>query len=327
MISSQQELFYWPLVQQRVALEDLVEMDMKKRITILNKAIMREDMEDIETLIASGVDPNARGKGGRTCIMSAVYKHRPQILPLLLAMDGIDLNVRDKRGFSALHLAASTNNFDAIQMIVNSYHNFDINIQDNTGQTPLHLAIQKAELQLVQLLLSAKAQVNITDKNGVSPLLMSSRTAHVDVFSAILDSGGDVNLADTRGRTPAIWCCRNGFVKKLTKLLQYDVDLTVEDRVDHMSAFSQAVWKDNADCALAILKHPSCPSLLRSQTPELATGKVYSYWEVARSRKNSRLQAILFQVMMKQIFAVLIEMKGEINLSEDLLNLIATYAV
>ena len=61
-----------------------------------------------------------------------------QFLPLLLTIDGVDLNVRDRKGFSALHLAASTNNFDAIQMIVDSYHEFDVNIQDRTGQTPAY---------------------------------------------------------------------------------------------------------------------------------------------------------------------------------------------
>lgn len=319
--------YYHPRFPKAIVPEELVGMKMREKITKLNVAVKREDMEDIAVLLASGIDPNKKGNDGRTCIMSAAFKWRPEILPLLLTLDGVDLNRQDKLGHTALSLAASSNNAEGVRMLVESYHGLDVNLPDRKGTTPLHLAVSKSELGVVKMLLDAGAAPNQTDKDGVSPMLLSSRTNSVDIFEALIAANGDVNSVDSRGRTPAIWCCRQGAADKLDVLIKQGADLTPVDYIDGMSAFAQAVWKDQTKCAIMILESSDCPNLLRSRKPELATGIVRTYWEVARSRKNIQMQNSLHEHMKNQIVACLTNMRHKLKLSVDLLEIIAGFSI
>jgi len=319
--------YYHPRHPDALTQKDLEGLSMKAKITKLNIAVKRADMGDVQTLLASGIDVNKRGSDGRTCIMSATFKWRPDILPLFLTMNGVDLNVRDKLGHGALSLAASSNNVQGARMLTTCSHDFDINIEDRKGKTPLHYAISKCGMEMITILLDAGADPNHADKDGVSPFMLSCKFNSVPVLQALIASNANVNSVDARGRTPAIWCCRQGSADKLEELLRQEVDLNARDHVDDMSAFSQAVWKDQTKCAIMIMESPLCPCLLRSREPEIASGIVWTYWEVARSRKNIQLQNCLYDHMKNQIIACLLKYKNKIKLSVDLLEIIATYAV
>jgi len=319
--------YYHPRYPDALTQEELGRLSMKAKITKLNIAVKRADMGDVQTVLASGIDVNKRGSDGRTCIMSATFKWRPNILPLFLTMNGVDLNVRDKLGHSALTLAASSNNVEGARMLTTCSHDFDINIADRKGKTPLHYAISKCGMEMITILLDAGADPNHADKDGVSPFMLSCKFNSVPVLQALIASNANVNSVDARGRTPAIWCCRQGSADKLEELLRQEVDLNARDHVDDMSAFSQAVWKDQTKCAIMIMESPLCPCLLRSREPEIASGIVWTYWEVARSRKNIQLQNCLYDHMKNQIIACLLKYKNKIKLSVDLLEIIATYAV
>lgn len=319
--------YYHPRNPDAITAEELEGLSMKAKVTKLNIAVKREDMGDIHTLIASGIDVNKKGSDGRTCIMSATFKWRPNILPLFLTMNGVDLNVQDKLGHSALSLAASSNNVQAAQMLTTCSHEIDINIKDRKGKTPLHYAMSKCEMEMITILLDAGADPNAPDKDGVSPFMLSCKTNSVPIFQSLIAAGANVNSVDARGRTPAIWCCRQGSSDKLEVILRQEVDLNARDHVDDMSAFSQAVWKDQTKCAILIMESPLCPCLLRSREPEVASGTVWTYWEVARSRKNIQLQNCLYDHMKNQIIACMEKYKNKIKLSVDLLEIIAAFAV
>lgn len=320
--------FYWyhPKYPDRLQKEEVAEMSMKTKISKLNTAVKRKDMADVEVLLASGIDANKKGQDGRTCIMSASFKTRPEFLPFFLALEGVDLNVQDKLGHTALSLATSSNNISGAKMLIDCYHDIDVNLPDRKGITPLHNAISKCELEMIQMLLQSGADPNQKDKDGVSPLLLACRTNSCAVLTALIEANGDINSADKRGRTPAIWCCRQGASAKLELLLRHDVDLTKIDKIDQMSAFRQAIWKDQTECAIMIMESPLCPNLLRSREPEMITGIVRTYWEVARSRKNVELQNSIYEHMQKQILACLLKNNQKMKLSIDLLELISSFS-
>lgn len=305
---------------------DPTRMTMKENIDRLIVATMRKDMNDVCSILEHGVDVNMKGTSGRTCIMSASFKQRPLILQMFLSQEKVNLNVKDKLGHTALALACSTNNFEGVRQLLTCEHELDINKQDKQGATPLMVAVQKSELETIQMLLEHKADPCIPDKNGVTPLIRSATGNTAEVMLTLLEGKADPNAQDNKGRTAAIWCCRSGTHRHLNILLDYGVDLSLVDKADQLTAFSQAVWKDQTKCAIAILDSPMCPSLLRSRQDD-ANGFVSTYWETARRRKNKTLQDKLLEKMKEEIFNILISKNKNMKLTSDLLDLIAWYSV
>ena len=66
-----------------------------------------------------------------------------EALGLLVNASGIDVNIVDKKGRSALHEAASDNNIEALEQLLD-VSSIDVNIVDNDGQNAVHRAVIEA---------------------------------------------------------------------------------------------------------------------------------------------------------------------------------------
>ena len=87
-------------------------------------------------------------------------------LPLFLFMKmGLDINSRDKRGSTALHWACYSQSETAIAYL--QAWNPDVNIKDREGYSPLHLAVKNVDAvescRPVRALLIKGADINIRD--------------------------------------------------------------------------------------------------------------------------------------------------------------------
>jgi ankyrin repeat protein len=86
---------------------------------------------------------------------------------------GADINRTDNDDYSALHVALLTNienqkaRIEVINFLIDN--GIDVNIQDLNGRTALHYAIEQYNLTLIQKLLNHDANMHITDENGISP--------------------------------------------------------------------------------------------------------------------------------------------------------------
>jgi 26S proteasome non-ATPase regulatory subunit 10 len=72
----------------------------------------------------------------------------------------------------------------------------DINVRDERGWTPLHSAASAGQAQLVKLLADARADVNAFDNEGRSPLVLATENGHLDSIMALFEHNADVNLSD-----------------------------------------------------------------------------------------------------------------------------------
>jgi ankyrin repeat protein len=74
----------------------------------------------------------------------------PEIIQLLIKQ-GCNVNLRDKRGRSAVHYASEQGQDDTLQLLIAS--GADVNFQDiESGMTPLHIAILNGQFNAVQIL-------------------------------------------------------------------------------------------------------------------------------------------------------------------------------
>ncbi|HDR8994475.1 TPA: ankyrin repeat domain-containing protein [Burkholderia vietnamiensis] len=108
---------------------------------------------------------------------------------------GADVNARDYKGDTALHLAADADH-DSVQHLLDAGAN--PNLQNERGETPLHLAARSQSSKSTEALLQAGADPSIRDRDNATPLIGARTPENVDL---LLDYGADINAVDRRGDT------------------------------------------------------------------------------------------------------------------------------
>jgi ankyrin repeat protein len=96
--------------------------------------------------------------------------------------------------------SAETGDLTAVNLFLAA--GMDPNVKDRYGGTALRYAAAKGHLAVVQALLDKGADVNVQDTDGFTPLRYAVYNGHTEVVRALLDKGADVNVADKWGWTP-----------------------------------------------------------------------------------------------------------------------------
>jgi ankyrin repeat protein len=124
-------------------------------------------------------------------------------LIMTLATGDIDVNAGDKNGAGPLTMAILSNNFDIVRLLL-AVDGIDLNIQDAFGKTPLHYAseFQYANSVLKDLIAFPGIQLNLPDILGDTPLLSALRRgAIINIKTLLQVPGVDVNVANQRNYT------------------------------------------------------------------------------------------------------------------------------
>jgi hypothetical protein len=85
------------------------------------------------------------------------------------------LNLGDRDGQTALHLAASKGHYDVLDLLVG--FGADVNAVSNDGRTPLHVAAAAGDDAIVALLVLKGANAAARDKEGKTPLDLATTDA------------------------------------------------------------------------------------------------------------------------------------------------------
>jgi len=110
-----------------------------------------------------------------------------------------DLDVRDDKGCTALHVAVLAGNEEVSQLLIE--HSIDLDIQDFNHRTPLHMVaymgLGKAARMLLERGEPLKARLNARDKDRRTPLHIASQRGHSGIARLLLKFGADVDAQGT----------------------------------------------------------------------------------------------------------------------------------
>lgn len=220
--------------------------------TPLHYAVSSGNKNMVDILVSNGADLSLESTSGNTPIDVASRQDRDYILRLFMDKgadiflihvaagmgdltqikafieNGIDVNTRNKDGFTPLYAACSRGHADVVKFLIDN--GADVNAKDDYGQAPIDVAAERNRRNLVQLLVAKGAEIStihlaaylgdVTKVEGFiekgvdvniargpkddTPLhyAVKSRSGSVDVIKLLVDSGADVNARNTSGDTP-----------------------------------------------------------------------------------------------------------------------------
>lgn len=121
----------------------------------LPKAVLRENVAEVEALLAAGANPHWIDPSGKTAVYRAAFADNLKLLEIMIA------------------------------------HGADPNIHDLTVSTPLDDALlaRSHTLEKLKILLAAGADPNATGPNGDTPLLTAARTNNGRAILILLEAG------------------------------------------------------------------------------------------------------------------------------------------
>ena len=185
-------------------------------------------------IIEQGVDLNVKDDHGNTALHAvtlAAAKGRPwkDVLKWLLHHK-LDLDAQNHKGYTALHVGIYLSEFDEHVGIVRQILELhpNLDVLDNTGWTLLHCAAIRGHIDIVQLLLERGSTVDLADKEGETPLFSATRCGHLQIARMLLEAGAEKEKQNVDGYTPLV----AGLRIYLNHVGQRDVT-DFEDEADH----------------------------------------------------------------------------------------------
>ncbi|XP_011314153.1 ankyrin repeat domain-containing protein 39 isoform X1 [Fopius arisanus] len=144
--------------------QSLPEMDFQRGIW---HAAQTDDMSRVVELLQKGTSPAEEDSAGYTALHYAARSGNFQVCKILLDY-GANVNTMTRCGrATALHRAATQGNDEIIQLFLN--FRADVNIQDSDGYTPLHRAALSGSTSTWELL-APRTNQDLVDNKGRTAL-------------------------------------------------------------------------------------------------------------------------------------------------------------
>ncbi|KAI2524303.1 ankyrin repeat domain 36C [Homo sapiens] len=102
---------------------------------------------------------------------------------------------------------------------------YDINKRDRKERTALHLACATGQPEMVHLLVSRRCELNLCDREDRTPLIKAVQLRQEACATLLLQNGADPNITDVFGRTALHYAVYNEDTSMIEKLLSYGANI------------------------------------------------------------------------------------------------------
>lgn len=166
----------------------------------LIKHVTDNNMQEmISYLMIQGMDVNVKDSEGKTALMYASETGNFEMVKLLLNMNA-DVNMKDSTGYNALMEAIEALNINIVALLIDK----GVNVNEYSTRiypTALHLAVTTGRYDIVEMLVYAGADVNSKDKNGSTPLMFAVEYGYKDISHLLIDNGAQPSITNNQGES------------------------------------------------------------------------------------------------------------------------------
>lgn len=113
---------------------------------------------------------------------------------------GADVNAKDARGVTPLHLAASHGRTETAVFLLQN--GADVNVKNELDNVPLHWAALNGHTEIAGYLLQSGSDVNTKNKYGETPLHLAASFGRTETAVLLLQNGADFSAKNGDGATP-----------------------------------------------------------------------------------------------------------------------------
>ena len=170
--------------------------------TPLHKAARRGNVREIERLLESGTEVDAKDHEERTPLYLAAAYGRDEAVEILLKHDANVDGQSFEAGVTALFGAVEYDRIKSAKTLIE--YGADVNFKASTfPQNPLHRAAALGHVKMAKILLDSGANVNGRDSDsGMTALYIATVSGNKKVVSLLAANGADETIPDNYGQTP-----------------------------------------------------------------------------------------------------------------------------
>jgi ankyrin repeat protein len=154
----------------------------------------------------------------------------------------------DIQGRLALHLAAMSDDWDLVKLMMPECSDSDLDRLDGQGRTPLHFAAARGATSVIEEILKRKgeSQYDVQDGDGWTPLHWACRQRRLEPVELLVRSEADLDRETARGWTPRHVAVFHGNERMLHSMS------FVNQSTTHSSVRSVKEDRDDGDGSVAI---------------------------------------------------------------------------
>ena len=142
-----------------------------EHLTPLHYAAFRGNIKTIDLLVQNFANVQALSYNGLNMLHKGAQGNSPNSIIYFNKKHKIDIASTNNEGLNALHYAAISGMDNSVIYLLNM--GLDPNIQDIHGNTALHYAVKYNQIRIIKKLIQNGANKNILNKNKISPAILA----------------------------------------------------------------------------------------------------------------------------------------------------------
>ena len=220
---------------------------------------------------------------------------------------GANVNNKNKRGWTPLHLAAKRGHTEIIKVLIDAGADLSTSNQlkrqalfgkDSEGDASIDLVYRYGHDEARKLLINETANFLINTEayvdskyaNGWTLLYWAAMDGYVDVARNLIDAGADVNNKNKRGWTPLHLAAKRGHTEIIKVLIDAGADLSTSNQLKRQALFGKdsegdasidLVYRYGHDEARKLLINETANFLINTEAyvdSKYANGWTLLYW-------------------------------------------------